>query len=73
VQRLAVAHFWSTLADFVAMRAAPMEWMAHLAPNHPVLRVDPTLTGVRLAPPTSEAVAAQRARAREPRPPIGDW
>ena len=72
VQRLAVAHFWSTLSDFVETRAAPLGWMGHLAPNHPILRVDPTLDGVRLAPLTSAAVAAQRARARQPRAPIGD-
>jgi hypothetical protein len=40
VRRFAVACFWELLADFVAMQAAPEQWVAQLGPSHPFLGVD---------------------------------
>jgi hypothetical protein len=51
VSRAAVAHFWGLLADFVAVDAAPPQWLAQIGPSHPFLCVDVARTRVLLNGP----------------------
>jgi hypothetical protein len=48
VEAAAVARFWELLQDFVVMNAAPPKWGLVVAPNHPLLRFNGDLAGMRV-------------------------